>query len=272
MNRFAIFVDGSNLYGALKYLGLEIEDYESFFKYIFEESVKTWRSAINSPLIEVAQLRRTYWYAIGSIDEWDLSDPKAQAYLRERFDSDKDLKRKYMSLAGREMPGEAQDKVATEAWVICFKEFQEWYDKKKSILDGMKRFQFAIQSGTNLIEVIECGHWKVDFLHKTLTEKGLDTTLAVDMVALENNYDIALVLSGDADSIPSIKYMKNRNKQVIAIEFIKGYPPERRGKSFSSRIKLAADFVVQIYEMDLVTKGIARRGDSTEIMAEPRSV
>jgi hypothetical protein len=66
-------------------------------------------------------------------------------------------------------------------------------------------------------------------------------------------------VSGDADSIPSINYLKGRNKHIAAVEFVSGYPPEKRGKNFSSHLKLAADFVVRVYEMELVTKGIARK-------------
>ena len=101
--------------------------------------------------------------------------------------------------------------------------------------------------------------WKVDFLHRTVTEKGLDASLAVDMVALADNYDVALVLSGDADSIPSINYIKTRDKHVGVVEFVSGYPPEKKGKSFSSRLGLAADFVVRIYEMSLVAKNIGKK-------------
>src|SRR3712207_8832405 len=49
---------------------------------------------------------------------------------------------------------------------------------------------------------------KVDLLHHTLNEKGLDTSLAVDMVALQDTYDVALLISGDADGIPGINYVK----------------------------------------------------------------
>src|SRR3954468_7930871 len=42
MQRFVTFVDGSNLDGVLKHLNLRVDDYGSFFRPIFEESVLQW--------------------------------------------------------------------------------------------------------------------------------------------------------------------------------------------------------------------------------------
>lgn len=258
MHRFALFVDGSNLFGSLRTMSLRVDDYEAFFSYVFEQAVELWRETI-SGATPPAQLYRVYWYEVGSMDDWDLTDAKAQAHLRDRFDADKEVKRAYMALAGQKLKGASQAEVAAEAWVMCYNEFKEWYEYKWKILDGMRRFHHAIRTGTDFIDVIECGHWKVDLLHRALEEKGLDTTLAVDMVAMERNYDVAVTLSGDADHIPSINYMKERAKHVAAVEFLSGYPPEKRGRSFSSHLKRAADFVVQIYEMELVKHGLAKK-------------
>jgi uncharacterized LabA/DUF88 family protein len=259
MTGFALFVDGSNLFGSLKDMKVQVDDYQAFYKHIFEQSVESWKEATIAAYPLTVQLQRVYWYEVGSIDEWDLADPKTQTLLREHFEADREIKRTYLALAGTKLKGESQDKIAVEAWTMCFREFQEWYTKKLDTLDGMRRFHHAIRSSTDLIDVIECGHWKVDFLHRVVTEKGLDASLAVDMVVLADNYDVAVLLSGDADSIPSINYMKTRCKHIGVIEFVCGYPPEKRGKSFSSRLRLAADFVTRVYEMDLVSKGIARQ-------------
>lgn len=99
----------------------------------------------------------------------------------------------------------------------------------------------------------------MNFVRKYLEEKGLDTTLAVDMIAYEDNYDVALVVSGDADSVPSIRYVKTKNKLVGAVEFVNGSPPEARGRNFSSRLKEHADFVLRVYETELLRHKLARR-------------
>lgn len=79
------------------------------------------------------------------------------------------------------------------------------------------------------------------------------------MLARLENYDVAMVVSGDADSIPSIRFVKNKDKLVGAVEFINGSPPEAKGRNFSSRLKQHADFVVRIYETELVRHKLARR-------------
>ena len=45
MARFAVFVDGSNLFGALKAMNLQVDDYESLYKYVFREAVAAWFAA-----------------------------------------------------------------------------------------------------------------------------------------------------------------------------------------------------------------------------------
>jgi uncharacterized LabA/DUF88 family protein len=265
MVRFAFFVDGSNLFGSLKGMNVEVDEYQVFFSFLFKAAEQQWRSSVAAGQTTVTLLQRVYWYQVGSIDSWNLDDAQAQAYLRERFEEMTPIKAGYMATAGKLSPGQSQEAVARKAWSLCFDELRGWYEGKKRTLEKMKRFHHGVQSSTDLIDVLEVGHWKVDFFSYTCEEKGLDTRLAVDMVALESNYDVAVVVSGDADSIPSIDLMKRRGKHVGAVEFVRGYPPEQKGRSFSSKIKLSADFVVRIYEMELVSKKIARKADVESI-------
>jgi uncharacterized LabA/DUF88 family protein len=259
MHRFVLFVDGSNLFGVLKGLNLEVHDYESFYRYIYREAVDLWADVTQQPAPAPSQLRRVYWYVVGSMDDWDLSMPQSQLHLRERFKQDKEIKDAWLRIAGPKNPGASVEKLEDASWLLCFNDFKDWYAKKTTTLEGMNRFHQALRMSTDLIDMIEGGHWKVDFLHKWVEEKGLDTSLAVDMIALEDNYDIAVILSGDADSIPSIKYLKGRNKHIAAVEFLAGNPPELKGKTFSSRLREVADFVVRIYETDLLKEGLAKR-------------
>ncbi|MFA7708798.1 MAG: NYN domain-containing protein [archaeon] len=54
-------------------------------------------------------------------------------------------------------------------------------------------------------------------------EKGVDVKLAVDLVvnAYKDNYDIAILVSNDADFIPAIQEAKELGKQVINVSFPK---------------------------------------------------
>ena len=56
-----------------------------------------------------------------------------------------------------------------------------------------RSFHQGIRIRTNLIDVYEHGHWKVNFRASNgLKRKGLRRRLShVDMVALQDNYDVA---------------------------------------------------------------------------------
>lgn len=256
--RFAFFVDGSNLLGSLKRVGVQVDDYEAFFRHVFDETFELWSKTFQEPADAVARLSRVYWYEVGFMDEWDLKSTTAQAALKDGFNRDPELKRSFMSLAGQQNKGMPQTQLFEAAWTTCFSEIQNWYEQKRTALEGIRRFHHSVQSDTDFIDIIECGHWKVDMLSRKVLEKGLDTALAVDMVTQVDHYDVAILVSGDADAIPSLNYVKRGGKQVAVIEFIKGHPPESRGRQSSSRLKVVADFVPQIYEMDLIKKKLAR--------------
>src|SRR6478609_2928281 len=207
MLRFVTFVDGSNLDGVLKHLNLRVDDYGSFYRHVFEQSVHYWgRTFAEGSPWPAAQHSRIYWYVVGKMDEWDLNDPKAEARLRSRFELNPRLR-------------------------------------------------------DSFVEIRQEGHWKVDLLHHTLNEKGLDTSLAVDMVALQDTYDVAILISGDADGIPGINYVKGRSKHVGVAEFRRGAPADFPSKGASPRLKIAADFVVQVYEADLIRRNLAYRAE-----------
>jgi uncharacterized LabA/DUF88 family protein len=195
------------------------------------------------------------------MDEWDLTDPKAERRLRDRFETNPRARDVYVEDVIRRFPELPIDRRVDEAWNLCFAETREWYEGKKRALERKKRFYHGVQAATDFVEIRQEGHWKVDLLHHTLNEKGLDTSLAVDMIALQDSFDAALLISGDADGIPGINYVKNKGKHVGVIEFRRGAPTDFSAKGTSSRLKIAADFVVQVYEADLVRRNLAYRAE-----------
>lgn len=52
---------------------------------------------------------------------------------------------------------------------------------------------------------------------KRTIEKGVDTSIAIELFqfAIDNVYDKALLVSGDADFIPAIDYIQQRGKYII---------------------------------------------------------
>lgn len=256
MIKISLFVDGSNLSGSLSKLNLNVDDYELFYKYIAQESIKTIENMVLSAIKPTILFHRVYWYELGSMDDWDLDLPSSKETIKDLFNNEKIAKNSYMSTAAKTNSSKDQSIIYEEAWELFYQDVKSWYSEKKNKLIKLKKFHFGISSETDFIRLIECGHWKVDFVHQSVEEKGLDTKLSVDLVTQINNYDIALLLSGDADIIPSIEFIRDSGKQIGTIEFIKGHPPEKKGRQSSSKLKSASDFVIQIFETELIKNKI----------------
>lgn len=58
------------------------------------------------------------------------------------------------------------------------------------------------------------------------TEKGVDTAIATDMIRLawEGAYDIAVLVSLDADLVPAVEFLDAKGRKVI----LAGFPPKGR--------------------------------------------
>ena len=262
MLRFVTFVDGSNLDGVLKHLNLRVDDYGSFYRHVFEQSVHYWgRTFAEGSPWPTAQHSRIYWYVVGKMDEWDLNDPKAEARLRSRFELNPRLRDSYLEDVAGACPTSPPSAGSRRPGTSASPRPASGTTGKRRALERKKRFYHGVQAATDFVEIRQEGHWKVDLLHHTVNEKGLDTSLAVDMVALQDTYDIALLISGDADGIPGINYVKGRSKHVGVAEFRRGSPADFPAKGASSRLKIAADFVVQVYEADLIRRNLAYRAE-----------
>ncbi len=66
-------------------------------------------------------------------------------------------------------------------------------------------------------------------------EKGVDVKIAVDMIRkclMENECEVCILISGDADFIPSMQTIKDAKKEVITASAYTGYSRELRGGKF----------------------------------------
>ncbi|MBU2616240.1 MAG: NYN domain-containing protein [Nanoarchaeota archaeon] len=64
-------------------------------------------------------------------------------------------------------------------------------------------------------------------------EKGIDVWIAVDMLklsVLENECDVCVLISGDADLVPSLEIIKSKGKEVLTAMTPLGYAGELRRK------------------------------------------
>lgn len=82
----------------------------------------------------------------------------------------------------------------------------------------------------------------------TYIQKGVDTLLATDMVAMAflNHYDIAVLVSGDGDLAPAAEAVKAAGKQIIVAAF----PRSRStaiGKAADQEILLSGAYLTDCY-------------------------
>ena len=66
---------------------------------------------------------------------------------------------------------------------------------------------------------------EIAYLGRQTGEKGVDTGIAVDMIAKMPNYDVAILVSGDADFLPVVGYLKDNLKYVYQFSMARGVPP-----------------------------------------------
>lgn len=70
------------------------------------------------------------------------------------------------------------------------------------------------------LEFRRCGAIRYDlFRERILNEKGVDVQLAVDLLKLQNIYDIAVIVSGDQDYISAVRTIKDLGKRVVNVSF-----------------------------------------------------
>lgn len=268
MLRVACFVDFSNLLGSLGKMNLKVDDYEHFFSHIVKEAceplMKNKIGASETPLV---MLNRVYWYAVGSCDFYNFGDAKTKEFLEKLFNENKEIKGLFLGEASKNFPELDQTAAYRKAVESFFESRKTWYAERQRRIKGFTDFYDKVRRQCDFIDITECGHWRLDFISKDVDEKGIDTALAVDSVTISDTYDVALIVSGDADMIPSINFLKRQGKYVGVISFIKGSPPENKGRQQSKRLSRAADFDVQVYETDLVRHKIAHqlKADESEM-------
>jgi hypothetical protein len=99
---------------------------------------------------------------------------------------------------------------------------KQWLD---SFLDKQPSFRVKTRERrpkSRKIHCAKCGHdnhacekCKADFMWAP--EKGVDTAIVTDLLALasEDAYDVAVLLSSDADHIPAVEWIQSRGRKVI---------------------------------------------------------
>jgi len=85
---------------------------------------------------------------------------------------------------------------------------QKMVESQQKLLSNMAKAGYEIKRGRIVYD-------------NKIREKGVDVQIAIDLVigAVENNYDVAIIVSSDTDLIPAVKYVRSKGKQVEYIGF-----------------------------------------------------
>jgi len=69
---------------------------------------------------------------------------------------------------------------------------------------------------------LRCQSCGKDIEHTTHVQKGVDTRIAVDMVglALLDTYDVAILVSGDADLVEAVNFVKEHTRKYVENAFV----------------------------------------------------
>lgn len=208
--RVCIFVDGENFRFSLgKLFGdssydfsrhdyLPVTDWHGFFQ-----------SLIDRPGWELV---RVYWYVTREIDFWP--------YIPYEWDK----KRKVLQDTG------IMDKLRNQGYEFStnnqgLKDAELELNKRRQEIqkhtDGRHKIHSAIERQCNQIQFQRFGAIRYDLVERSFgTEKGVDTQLATDLIVFRDNYDVVMLVSGDADYIPPVSAVKNMGKLVYSVCFL----------------------------------------------------
>ena len=157
----------------------------------------------------------------------------------------------------------------------------EWWKKERDNFNRAKDDVYeSIQKQTDFLEFKYVGYYIVkpytvyrfeqnqngSFFYEGTRqgEKGVDIGIAIDMIAKMNFYDVAILVSGDADFQPVVRYLKDHLKQVYQFSIATGVPPQIN--YLSAYLKSMVDVFQHFDEEELLGKYLKRNTIPSSIL------
>jgi uncharacterized LabA/DUF88 family protein len=133
-----------------------------------------------------------------------------------------DEARKKLEVAGITEDLQLEETLVYASYLTTDKKFRGWLD---SFLNRQPSFNVKARerrSKPRKIHCVKCGAdtEKCQSCQEPLMwapEKGVDTAIVTDLLALagEDAYDVAILLSSDADHVPAVEWIQARGRKVI---------------------------------------------------------
>jgi uncharacterized LabA/DUF88 family protein len=223
--RTVVFVDGQNFRKNLQAFSFKTPDYPR--PYRLDEKHFRWREFFTDMVAWFSRetgmqhrLLRAYWYNADSMTPFEVYPS-------------------ILTRAHAECCKTASSITKDEVEALA----RKWYDEQQRRFHGSRRDTLAgIQRATGFLEFKFVGQFRVepftvrrfalgadnnyDYEGTQVGEKGVDIGLAVDMIAKMENYDVAVIVSGDADFVPAVCYVKDHLRGVYQFSVAKGVPPK----------------------------------------------
>ena len=225
-----IFVDGQNLRKNLQAFAFhsdpphpsgrsfKLDEKHFFWGAFFQDVVRKFNSATGF----THRLVRVYWYNAADITPFRVYPRLIQGVLEKH------------GAQFPELSGELVEKLA-----------REWYDQQRKNFQKAKDDVYEeIQRRTDFLEFKYVGQYvvhpftvyrierdeqeQIRYMGKRVGERGVDLGIAIDMIAKMPYYDAAVLVSGDADFLPAVRYLKDGLKQVYQFSVAQGIPPQIR--------------------------------------------
>ncbi|MFP4475164.1 MAG: NYN domain-containing protein [Desulfatibacillaceae bacterium] len=157
---------------------------------------------------------RTYWYVIEDIDFFPYKFPRVEY----EADTLQRLLCKYPPY--RAELEQLSDDTLYNRMREMVSDLRGRQHEMRKRFDGWTKIQNAISWTHDAVEFRRAGSISYDlFTNDFGKEKAVDVKLAVDMINLRDNYDIALLVSGDQDYAPAVQAVKDFGKKVVNVVF-----------------------------------------------------
>lgn len=225
-----IFIDGRNLKYNLYAFKFQAPDESKGGKigiysldekhFLWEEFFRGVINKFNESLGLDHRLMRVYWYHADKMRPFENRPRLAENIVN-------DYKEKYPDLT--------KAKVIELAKTWYGVEHDHFQLAKDQIYEGIQRKTPFVEfkyTGDYIVHPFTVTRLEKDeddnFIYwgTRIGEKGVDVGIAVDMIAKMPHYDVAVLISGDADFIPAVCYLKEHLKNVYQFSLAKGVPPE----------------------------------------------
>ncbi|MEA2065478.1 MAG: NYN domain-containing protein [Patescibacteria group bacterium] len=113
-------------------------------------------------------------------------------------------------------------------WKIDYKKLQKYFIKETKLVDIYFYYSTKKENSgqANLLEMLARKGFQLKIKEvkiiklkngKILLKGNCDIEVAIDMIDLMPAYDTAILLSGDSDFAPLIKYVQKHGKKVVAV-------------------------------------------------------